>query len=229
MKKTSQIKSLIRISAVIIIIGILFSGPVGVLITSISHPQPAWQNVEVFIRNYHPVQTLPFVFGFLMLLGFVLFFSAVIRLADTETKKIYSNMAVVFVAAYVVFIGMNYIIQAAYIPAIINENMELVGLLTMVNPSSFSWILEMFGYGFLGASGWLVAPLFVGNKRMNSIRYLLILNGIVSVVGAINTAVDIEWVLSTSGLISYVTWNLLIIITMLLIFLEFKTKRYDRN
>lgn len=225
MNDNSQINRLLSISAVITIIGILFSGPVGVLITSMLHPQPVWQGAEIFAGNYHPVQILPFVFGFIMLLGFVLFISAAIRLANTEIKKTYGTMAVIFASAYVITIGMNYIIQAAYIPAIIAENKELAGLLTMANPSSFSWILEMFGYGFLGASGWLVAPLFEGNTKTNSIRYLLILNGIVSVVGAIITAVDVEWVLSTSGIISYVAWNLLIIIIMILVFLQFKTKK----
>jgi len=134
-------------------------------------------------------------------------------------------MAVIFASAYVVTIGLNYVIQAIYIPEIIEENEEFAGLLTMVNPSSFSWVLEMFGYGFLGAAGWLVAPIFEGNGIMKSIRYLLIANGIISVVGVIIIAADVEWVLSTSGLISYVAWNLLIIITMILIFLEFKTKK----
>ncbi|MCF8236187.1 MAG: hypothetical protein K9G67_14435 [Bacteroidales bacterium] len=225
MNFNNQIDRILRISAVITIIGILFSGPVGVLIVSMLHPQPLWHDAEVFANYYHRVQTLPFIFGFFMMIGFVLFISAIIRLADTEIKKIYGTMAVIYTSAYVVTIGLNYVIQAVYIPEIIEGNTELAGLLTMVNPSSFSWILEMFGYGFLGAAGWLVAPIFEGNNRMKSIRYLLIVNGIISVLGAIITAVDVEWVLSTSGLISYVVWNLLIIIVMILIFLEFKIKK----
>lgn len=225
MNYNSQINRFLSISAVITIIGILFSGPVGVLIISMLRPQPVWQGAEVFANNYHRVQSLPFIFGFFMMLGFVLFISAISRLADTEIKKIYGTMAVIFASAYVVTIGLNYVIQAVYIPEIIEENAELAGLLTMVNPSSFSWVLEMFGYGFLGAAGWLVAPIFEGNARMKSIRYLLIVNGIISIFGVIITAVDVKWVLSTSGLISYVVWNLLIIITMILIFLEFKTKK----
>jgi len=225
MNDNSQINQLLSVSAVITIIGILFSGPVGVLIISALHPQPAWQGAKVFADNYHRIQTLPFIFGFFMMFGFVLFISAIIQLADTETKKTYGTMAVIFASAYVVTIGLNYVIQAIYIPEIIEENEEFAGLLTMVNPSSFSWVLEMFGYGFLGAAGWLVAPIFEGNGIMKSIRYLLIANGIISVVGVIIIAADVEWVLSTSGLISYVAWNLLIIITMILIFLEFKTKK----
>jgi hypothetical protein len=34
----------------------------------------------------------------------------------------------------------------------------LIGALTMANPSSLAWGLEMWGYGFLSVGTWQVAP-----------------------------------------------------------------------
>jgi len=45
---------------------------------------------------------------------------------------------------------------------------------------------------------------------MDAIRYLLVANGVVSVVGAACTALFDRWVFSSSGLISFMAWNALI-------------------
>lgn len=222
MKTSESLSKLIRISAWLTIAGILFSGPLGLFISNLVQAQPSWENAEVFILHYHPIQRLTFLFGFIMILGFVMFISAIGQLADNQVKKVYSGMAIIFAAVYVVIIGLNYTLQVAYIPAVMHLNPEVAGMLTMVNPMSVSWVLEMFGYAFLGLSVWFLVPLLEGSKRTGTIRVLMILNGIVSILGAIITVFNISWVLSTAGLISYLVWNLLILIIMVLVILEFK-------
>lgn len=37
--------------------------------------------------------------------------------------------------------------------------------LTMVNPESFAWSLEMFGYAAMRVATWLLAPAFGGSRR----------------------------------------------------------------
>jgi len=223
--KNNDLNRIITVFAVITIIGILFSGPVGVLITSLLQPQPAWESVDVFIENYHILQGLPFIFGYVMIFGFVGFISAAANFAETPLEKTYSKMSIIFAAVYAGIIGTNYMIQMACIPNLLNANKEITGLLTMANPASVSWVLEMFGYAFLGISLWLLVPVIKGGSRIIYIKYLLAINGIVSILGAVLTAIHIPWVLSVSGIVSYIAWNALIIVVMILVFLEYKAVR----
>ncbi|HER09573.1 MAG TPA: hypothetical protein ENO20_11765 [Bacteroides sp.] len=225
MKKNNHLNRIITFSAIITIIGIIFSGPLGVLITSLVRPQPTWENVDVFIENYHPLQGLPFIFGFIMIIGFVGFISASAHFAETALEKTYGNMSLIFAAVYAGIIGTNYMIQMACVPNLFHVNKEMTGILTMANPASVTWLLEMFGYAFLGISLWLMVPVIKGGKRMIYIKYLLIINGVASILGAIITAINIPWVLSVSGIISYIAWNALIIAVMILVYLEYRGDR----
>jgi hypothetical protein len=117
---------------------------------------------------------------------------------------------------------MNYIIQIACIPVAIKYEPDLSAMLSMVNPSSVCWVLEMFGYAFLGISIWFLEPIFKENGRQFYIRVLIIVNGLLSIAGAVITVLDISWVLSPIGLITYVGWNLLVVILMVLFFLEYR-------
>ena len=56
----------LSVSALLIIIGILFSGPLGVLIVDAVAPQPSWEGAETFVENYSRVQSIPYAFGFLV-------------------------------------------------------------------------------------------------------------------------------------------------------------------
>jgi len=92
-----------------------------------------------------------------------------------------------------------------------------VSALTMANPASFAWFLEMFGYAAMGVATWLLADAFGGSRRGDVVRYLLIANGMLSIIGAACTALFDRWVFSTAGLISFAGWNLLVAVCFLLI------------
>ena len=65
-----------RFSAMLVIVRTLLLGPVGSRAAQAISPQPAWVDADVFIRNYRPIQALPFYFGLLLLSGFKGFFSS---------------------------------------------------------------------------------------------------------------------------------------------------------
>ncbi len=218
----NEINRLIAVSALVTMVGLLFSGPVGLLVTSLIKAQPPWDGAEVFIASYHPVQILPFLFGFVMIYGFVMFISAVAKLAQDNRGMVYASMSMIFMAVYAVIIGLNYALQVAFVPLLVREGNAMAGFFSMANPESVGWVLEMWGYGFLGLSGWLAAPLFKGSRRRRYIRVLLVINGMVSVLGAAITIVDLGWVLSVAGLASYVVWNLLVLAIMVLVYMEFR-------
>ena len=225
MKRSSANQKLLLISAIIVIAGILFSGPIGILLTFIK-PQPAWKNSETFAANFHFVQTIPYIFGFILLTGFTFFISTSFRLASTGTQKIFRIAANIFTAVYAALVGLNYAIQIGLVPALVISNEQLAGLFTMANPNSIGWTLEMFGYGFLGGATILIAPVFRKGLRLTLIRYLLIANGVISILGAAATAFGTSWLMAWPGIVSVVVWNILILVIMVLVIVEvYKTKK----
>jgi hypothetical protein len=114
----------------------------------------------------------------------------------------------VWTSVYASVVFTNYAIQIGYVPRILDLEPQHVSALTMANPRSFAWFLEMFGYAALGVATWLVAPLF--GSGTSAVRRLLELNGIVSVLGAACTALVDGFVFTAAGLASFVAWNALV-------------------
>lgn len=226
MKQLNSNQKMLFASAIIVITGILLSGPIGVLLTLIK-PQPQWKDEITFVANYHPVQSVPYMFGFILIMGFTLFVSTSFRLASTGTQKIFRIAAIIFTAAYVAFVGLNYAIQIALVPALSLKQPSWAAFLTMANPRSLGWILEMFGYGFLGVATILIAPVFRKGVRMKIIRYFLIANGVISILGAAATALGTLWLLEWPGIVGVVIWNILILVIMVLVIVETKKAKTE--
>jgi hypothetical protein len=202
--------------------GILLSGPLGLLVVMLVHDQPAWHDAGTFIRNYHPVQTVPYVFGFMLIFGIVLFLSRCAALFPQEERH-RTYTVLVLTAAFASMIVINYSLQIAGVPWLVRQHDEMLAYFTMTNPGALSWGLEMFGYGVAGVGTWLVVPVFSGGSRGGRrqwIRLLLVGNGIVSVAGAAITSLDLSWVQSPAGLASFIGWNLLLLAAMILVAIE---------
>jgi hypothetical protein len=197
----------LRTSAALVLVGTVLSGPVAMLVVARVSPQPAWTGVSAFADNYHPVPALPCVLGYILLAGFVLFSASCHALAAAPLRP-RTSAALVYT---------NYTIQLGFIPRVLNDRPAYISALTMANPASFAWFLEMFGYAAMGVATWLLAAAFRGSRRSDVIRYLLIANGVLSIIGAACTALFDGWVFSAAGLVSFAGWNLLIAACYLLI------------
>ncbi len=206
----------LRTSAALVVAGAVLSGPVAMFVVAQVAPQPAWTGVSVFADNYHPVQALPYLLGYILLSGFV-FFSAACHALAAPPLRTRTAAALVFTGIYAALVFTNYTIQLGFIPRVLSEGPAYVAALTMANPSSFAWFLEMFGYAAMGVATWLVATAFRGSRPADAIRYLLVANGVLSIVGAACTAIFDRWVFSTAGLVSFAVWNALIPACYLLI------------
>lgn len=206
----------LRTSAALVVAGAVLSGPAAMFVVAQVAPQPAWTGVSVFADNYHPVQVLPYVLGYILLSGFVFFSASCHALAATPLRT-RTAAALVFTGIYAALVFTNYTIQLGFIPQVLGERPPYVSALTMANPSSFAWFLEMFGYAAMGVATWLVSTAFRGSRRADAIRYLLVANGALSIVGAACTAIFDRWVFSTSGMLSFGVWNALIPACYLLI------------
>jgi hypothetical protein len=77
-----------RYGAACTLSGVLLSGPVAMLVVNTTHPQPPWQGTEIFVRSYHPVQTLPFFLGFVLVGGFIMLVASLHAIARDEQRAL---------------------------------------------------------------------------------------------------------------------------------------------
>jgi hypothetical protein len=218
----SNYSNLISLAAIVALTGFVTSGPLGLVMVRLVKPQPEWVSAEVFSNNYHIVQDLPFYFGFVLIAG-MLMLAAGHYLDLNEGNgdvKFYLMLSLLLTAAFSALIFFNYVCQTTFVRHLaLNYKEEydtLIFTFSMANPMSLCWAIEMWGYGILGVATWLMAPYYTAKN--NFIRWLLIANGVVSVLTAVLTAMDNKWLLSTIGLVAYTIWNLLMMAIAILIY-----------
>lgn len=222
MRQKLDFNRLISLGAIVALTGFLMSGPVAFMIVRLIKPQPAWVSSTVFVENYGTIQDLPFYFGFL-LIGGMLMLSAGHYLnfkKDDDLKKFHLLVALGWTIVFCTLISFNYICQTTFVHNLAlhykPEYDAAISMFSMSNPHSFCWANEMWGYGFLGIATWLMAGYYEG--KSNFIRWLFIANGVVSIISAIWTIVDVNWVMTNAGLAAYFVWNVLMIVMMIGIF-----------
>ncbi|MDH3459013.1 MAG: hypothetical protein OER90_19405 [Gemmatimonadota bacterium] len=198
------------LGAILSAIGILTSGPLALPVVALVHPQPLWDSPELFVENFHRIQTVPFFFAYLLAAGGILMLVSVYLLSKERAASL---AALIFMSIGAAFAFLNYVAQTTFIPAIVNnyttEFNPIISIFSMSNPIALSWAIEMWGYGFMGLGTWLAAGFFGASPLERAARVLFILNGIVSVLGALATAIDLSGVFSIFGLVGYGAWNVL--------------------
>lgn len=215
-------KELISFGSLVALVGFILSGPVGFLLVQILKPQPPWTSVAVFVANYSPLQNIPYFFGFILVGGMLILVAAHYINADNESEfdKLHILLSLVWTTIFSALIFFNYICQTTFIHHLASnyksEYDTVISTLSMANPNSLGWSIEMWGYAILGIATWLMSAFY---REKNKIVYaLLIINGIVSVLSAILFIINADWLLTTTGLIGYFSWNLLMIVLLLLIY-----------
>jgi hypothetical protein len=219
------------VAATCTLVGTVASGPFAQLVVATSHPQPSWQDARTFATHYHPVQALPFFLGFLLVAGFVLLVTSLHCLASARLRA-RTQSAVVFTAVFAALVLFNYAVQTTIVAALATRYEEasasLLAALTMANPISIGWSLEMWGYAWLGVATWLVAPVFDGLGVERAARATFTANGPLSVVGAFWTALQPGWVMTRAGLIAFAAWNALVIAMAVLALMAFRRRMRSR-
>ncbi len=197
-------------ASVVMGVGLLLSGPLGLALVHFIGPQPEWSGVDRFVHAYHPIQIVPYVFGLALVWGAA---GVVVAFADRTIHRGARALARFAVAAFVTLVSLNYILQTTFVPSLVRSyepsSAVMIEHLTMSNPRSLGWALEMWGYGFLGAATWLVVPSAPESALERSCARLLVANGVLSIVGAVVTMLRLEWVFSTAGLAGFALWNVL--------------------
>lgn len=227
MNTTSKLNQFGMYAAIAIFIGCVLSGLVGVPLVSWLAPQPAWQNGQVFAENYVLLQTLPYYAGMVMLTGFLLFHVTIYLLSDVEMKR-FTLPALLFALLYAALVFFNYIMQTTFIPELARnyraEFDTFIGALSMSNPAALGWAIEMWGYGLLGVASLFAVPFYraYSDNLNKTIVWLLILNFVMSIVGALLTAFNLPWVFTTPGFVTFVLWNVVVIALSALLVVSFR-------
>jgi hypothetical protein len=229
-KERLNFNDLISMGSLIALAGYILSGPIAFVIVKTVKPQPAWISSSTFAQQYHVIQDLPYYFGFL-LIGGMLMVSAGHYLNFTKEegvlKKFHLLVAFGWAVVFCTLISFNYICQTTYVRNLVlhykPEYDAAIAIFSMANPLSFCWANEMWGYAFLGISTWLTAGYY--EDKNNTIRILMTTNGAVSLASAAWTIIDVNWVMTIAGLVSYLTWNILMIVMMILIYRHAKGTR----
>ncbi|MCO6451109.1 MAG: hypothetical protein J5I90_10020 [Caldilineales bacterium] len=233
--KNNTLANTVRIGLIgawLTIFGILLSGPLGLFIVTAVQPSGPWQDAATYAQNYHPIQTLPFFCGFLLVGGYVVMMAALHQLAE-ERHKAQTLIAVVFTTIFATLIFFNYLNQTTFVPALaqnyIPEFDAAISIFSLANPLSLCWAIEMWGYAFLGVATWLAAPIFNRNRLERATAVLMIANGVVSIVGAVVTAWSLGWVLTVPGMISYAAWNVLVFALSILVVLSLRRRQKEET
>lgn len=212
--------------AILSAIGILTSGPLAVLAVALVQPQPPWDGPALFVDSFHRIQTLPFYFGFLLAAGSVLMLVSVYLLSERRAGAL---AGLVFMSIGAAFAFLNYVAQTTLIPAIVdNYSIEfdaIISLFSMSNPIALPWAIEMWAYGLMGLGTWLAAGFFTSNRLEKFAKVLFVLNGVVSVLGALVASFELGGVLSIAGLVGYGAWNVLFLILAIVFYRVLQKRR----
>lgn len=213
--------------AVATLAGIVLSGPLAVVLVEVTHPQPAWTDAATFARSFHAIQILPYPGGIVLVAGLLLLVSAVAALAG-PSKAPLATVGLLFAAVFAAMIFLNYVVQSCYVPVLARDfapdDGPLVAALSMANPTSLAWAVELWGWGFLGVATMLLAPVFHGSGVDRAARWTFAANGPVSIAGAVATALAPGWAMTLTGLALFALWNALLAAMAVLALLAFRRR-----
>jgi hypothetical protein len=218
-----SIEGSLRRAALVVIAASLLGPGVVFADAALCHPAP-WSGPEAFLAAFHPVQILPPLLGFPFLVGFILFVAGAKRLDEARGGRVDQVPVLVLTAIFGALVAFNYVANAWYVHQAGPADLGAVSTLSMNNPRSLCWAIEMVAYGLLGVVTWLVAPTF---REEAPIAFLLRANGVASVGSALVTLLDLAWVQTPVGLAFYAAWNLLVVAIMILVARRF-AGRADR-
>jgi len=221
----SAIQKFGRMAVYLNIFGIIFSGLFFPVLSTLLYPQPRWQGAALFILSFHPLQTATFFCGYFLVIGSLLTFIVLYKIAPVE-NKIWAFSGLVINVVFTAVVFLNYIIQTTYVPYLAANNppetASVLAVFSMANPGSFAWALEMYGWGGIGLSFIFMAFIFENTKLERTLKMLFLANGICSVASALMTSINMNWLFSPAGFAALIIWNLLVLV------IDFFLLRYFR-
>ena len=140
------------------------------------------------------------IFGFVLVPSFIFLVICIHSYYGDKTHP-YSLAGISFSIMYGVLIGFNYYMQLTLKP----KGLSGLDLLSMNNPNSIMWVIEILGYFFMGLSTLAMAPVFGSTAVEKVVKYVFILNGLLGIGGLIGYALNFNLSIMFFGLI---LWNI---------------------
>ena len=213
--------------AMLTAVGIVLSGPVGLVVVNTTHPAAPWTTAEAYARQFHWMQTLPFYAGFFLLAGCIVVMAALFSVAD-DAQRPSAYVAIVLTAAFTGLIAFNYICQTTFVPALVRAYepvyAPVISTFSLQNPNSLAWAIEMWGWGLFGIATWLMAPLLDRSPIERAAGWLMVANGVMSVAGGFITTFKLDWVMTKAGMVNYGLWNVLMLVLAALLVATFRAR-----
>lgn len=204
-----------RDGAATLFIGVFLSGLVSQAVVGAIHPPPAWQGARDFSAHFHTIEVLPFFYGLPLIVGAMMVAVACYRVA-TDGDKARSLLALLLTAVFAAMATLNCAIQTTFVPDLARhyaaEYDPVITALSMANPHSLGWTVEMWGYAVFGIATWLMAPVLKRDRGERAAAALLVVNGVVSTAGGLATVAAPGWVTTGAGLACYVAWNVVMLV-----------------
>jgi hypothetical protein len=159
------------------------------------NPLFKWTNLADFITYSNSYkQSFKYLAQFTMLLFAPAFLIMLHSISDyaAENKKMLSRISICFATIFTTCIGIHYFVQISSVRLSIAKG-QLDGLEQFIqsNPTSGIAGINLVGWTlFFSLSCLFIAPVFSGNRLNKVIKYALICNGIICILGGIGYVFD---------------------------------------
>jgi len=171
-------------------------------------------NVSSTFSRIASFPLLSMVLGLLVASIFIVMMVSVHFYAPDD-RKILTLLGVAFAVVCATLLSINYYLQITV------ARWTTLPLLSISNPHSIMWAVEVLGYGFMGLATLFPAIIFSTNRLEVAIRWLFIGNGILGVGGIIGFVVVDNPLILLPGLI---VWDVVFPLMTLLLAIFFKLK-----
>lgn len=164
-------------------------------VLALAFPASPWAGIEVYAETFATRQMLSMVPALALAPVTVLAFAGLHSLVTPE-KRFWSLSAFGFAVVYTTIVAANYLIQLHAVRlGLLYRQLDGLTLLAMPNLRSVFFSLEAIGYGFLGLSTLVAAPVFSAGNIETWIRRLFVLNGASSLFGVVVAPFDFPMII----------------------------------
>lgn len=147
--------------------------------------QQPWTGIETYMPDVSLVQMLPFIFSFFLAPAFVVLMASIHHYSPDE-KKIWSRIGLSFAMIYAAIVTVNYLIQVTVVRhSLYGSSMDGLSMFVSGNPMSIFWAMVILGYAFMCLSMLFASPIFVQGDLENYVRWIFVVNGLVTGVAAL--------------------------------------------
>jgi hypothetical protein len=130
----------------------------------------------VDVARFIPGDYLWLIPGILLAPVFVVLIACIHAYAS-ETRKMFTRIALSFAVSYAVVILVNYFVQlTVVVPSLQSGETQDLSLFTQYNPHGLFIALEVLAYLMMSLAFWAAAPVFAGGPAERTIRWLFGLN-----------------------------------------------------